>query len=175
MKQLEQRFYERNEIAELTSVDPEDSKHFKRNVESVLSKWGYGYDWLRSGVTITSIPDTKEAQLQEILIRQFHVDIQVDMYAFACFVTAFNDVPDFACMPWKVRETEYKKYSGKFYSGRTLSSWCRKLIEQGIMVRGSIGSYWKTYIDEESQQKMRMPVDQVEAEQYFQEKYKRNY
>lgn len=52
MNQLEQRFYERSEIADITSANPEDSKHFKRNVENTLTKWGYGFEWLYGGATI---------------------------------------------------------------------------------------------------------------------------
>lgn len=166
MDQLEQRFYERSKIADITSVNPEDSKHFKRNVENTLTKWGYGFEWLRGGATITHVPTLPEERLKEILIRQFHVDIQVDMYAFACFVTAFTDVDGFSCMPWKVREKEYQKYSGKFYSGRTLSSWCKKLIEQQIMTKGSIGSYWKTYTNDDKE-KIRETVSFEEAHDYF--------
>ena len=166
MQQLEQRFYDRNEIAVVTGANLSDDKHFKRNVESALSKWGYGSDWLRNGVIITHVPTTKEERLREILIRQFHVDIQVDMYSFACFVTAFSDVPGFLCMPWKVREEEYHKYSGRFVTSRTLSNWCRKLIEQGIMCKGSEGSYWKTYIDDNGIKK-RVMVEQKEALEYF--------
>ena len=76
-------------------------------------KWGYGYDWTRGGATITYVPNTPQEKLKEILIRRFRLNIQVDMYAFACFITAFTDVPGFDCMPWKVREEEYQKYCGR--------------------------------------------------------------
>ena len=167
MKQLEQRFYERPEIAEITGAKLSDDKHFKRNVENTLMKWGYGYDWMRHGVNITHIPDKPEEKLQEILIRQFHVDVQVNMYAFACFITAFPDVEGFDSMPWKVRESEYEKYSGVFFTSRTLSSWCRKLIEQGIMTKGSVGSYWKTYSSADGKEKIRESVSEAEAQEYF--------
>ena len=149
----------------------DDVKHFKRNVESVLSKWGYGYDWMRYGVTITYVPTKPEERLKEILIRQFHVDIQVDMYSFACFVTAFNDVEGFDSMPWKVREDEFRKFSGKFYTSRTLSRWCRRLVEQGIMCKGSTGSFWKTFIDEKGQKKREL-VTEEEAQAFFKERSK---
>ena len=170
MNQLEKRFYDRKEIAQITGVKLADDKHFKRNVESVLTKWGYGYDWMRNGVAITHVPDLPEERLQEILIRQFQVDIQVDMYSFACFVTAFNDVPGFDSMPWKVREEEFREFSGRFYTSRTLSHWCKKLIEQGIMCKGSEGSYWKTYEDARGLKKREL-VTEEEAQAYFRERY----
>ena len=73
MTQLEARFYPRSEIAEITGRDPADSKHFKRNIENTLSKWGYGFDYMREGVTITHIPSTPEERLKEILVREYSV------------------------------------------------------------------------------------------------------
>ena len=165
MQQLELRFYTREEIAELTGARLEDTKHFKRNAENVLMKWGYGYDWIKGGASITHIPTTPEERLQEILIRQFQVDIQVDMYAFACFITAFTDIPGFDAMPWAVRQDAFQKYSGKYVSSRTLSSWSRKLIEKEIMARDCIGTYWKTEIN--GLQKVRTLVTEEEAKDYF--------
>lgn len=165
MEQLEARFYTRAEIAQITGTHLEDTKHFKRNNENILTKWGYGYDWMRDGVRITHTPTTSEERLQEILIRQFHVDIQVDMYSFACFVTAFTDIPGFKSMPWSVREYKFYYYSGKFVTSRTLSKWCKTLIEQNIMSRGTVGSYWKTYFV--NNQKIRAIVSEAEAKEYF--------
>ncbi len=163
---MEKRLYSREELAHLTGARLSDEKHFKRNVENALIKWGYGYDWLRGGAVITHVPSTPKERLKEMLIRQFHIDIQVDMYAFACFVTAFTDVPGFDCMPWKVREAEYEKYSGRYYSSRTLSSWARKLIEQDIMYKGAIGSFWKTSVKPNGE-KVRTSVTYEEVKEYF--------
>ena len=184
MIQIETRFYSRSEIAEIISdylnekhgkgkknaertVESilNDKKHFKRNTSKILSKWGYGFDWMPHGIMITHVPETKEARLQEILLRKFHVDIQVDMYAFACFVTTFTDVPGFSAMPWKVREIEYEKYSGVFYTSRTLSSWCRKLIEREIITKEETGTYWKTSV--ENGNKVREIISEEEAQNYF--------
>ena len=165
MKQLELRFYTRKEIAEITGHNINDSKHFKRNVETTLSKWGYGTDVVKNGFAITHIPTTDEERLREILIRQFHVDIQVDMLSFSLFVTAFTDIKGFDCMPWSEREKEYYKYSGKFYHQRTLSNWCSQLLDQNIMIKGSAGSYWRTDID--GHRKIRTMVTQEEAQNYF--------
>ena len=163
---MEKRLYSREELAHLTGARLSDEKHFKRNAENALIKWGYGYDWLRGGAVITHVPSTPKERLKEILIRQFHIDIQVDMYAFACFVTAFTDVPGFDCMPWKVREAEFEKYSGHYYSSRTLSSWARKLIEQDIMYKGAIGSFWKTSVKPNGE-KVRTSVTYEEVKEYF--------
>ena len=184
MVQLESRFYSRAEIAEVIKSyinenhknDKEyvertvesilnDTKHFKRNTSDTLSKWGYGFDWMPHGIMITHVPDTKEARLKEILLRQFHVDIQVDMYAFACFVTAFTDVPGFSSMPWKLREKEFENYSGVFFTSRTLSSWCKKLIEREIMSKSETGTYWKTYF--RNGEKRREITTKEEALNYF--------
>lgn len=165
MKQLEARFYTRAEIAQITGTRLEDTKHFKRNTENILIKWGYGYDWICGSARITHVPETPEERLQEILVRQFQVDIQVDMYSFACFITAFTDIPGFKCMPWAVREFEYHKYSGKYFNERTLRNWCKQLIERDIISKGSTGSYWKTEII--NYEKIRTPVTQEEAQGYF--------
>ncbi len=143
----------------------DDSKHFKRNTSKILSEWGYGYDWMPYGIQITHIPETKEERLKEILLRKFHVDIQVDMYAFSCFITAFTDVPGFSSMPWKVREKKYEEYSGVFFTSRTLSKWCKKLIEREIMSKQSYGTYWKTSII--NGVKVRKITTEKEAKEYF--------
>jgi len=123
------RFYTRNELAKITGTNIEDSKHFKRNAENILIKWGYGYSWINGkGVQITHVPDTPREKLQEILVRQFRVDIQTDMYAFACFISIFDDNKAFASMPWKEREKLFYQYSGVFVCDKTLSHWCKKLI-----------------------------------------------
>ena len=103
MEQLELRFYTRQQIAEILSVNLQDSNHFKRNVESTLSKWGYAYQYSTPGVTIKSKPETAEERLKEILIRVLKLDVQINPYDFACFLTAFSDIDGFANMPWDKR------------------------------------------------------------------------
>ena len=164
---MEKRFYSKKELAEITGYRIEDVNHFKRNVESALSKWGYRSDWVRGfGAIITKIPETPEERLKEILIRQFHVDIQVDMYAFACFVTAFTDIEGFACMPWAERETEYFNYSGIYVEQATLSNWSKNLFEQGIMMKGEAGSFWRTDVLQDGS-KVRTQVTAEEAQSFF--------
>lgn len=164
---MKERFYYKADLAQITGVRLEDAKHFKRNVESTLSKWGYCFEWVRgAGAIITHAPETAEERLQEILIRQFHVDLQVDMYAFACFVTAFSDIEGFACMPWAEREKEYYNYSGISVDQRTLSNWSRKLFEHGILEKGEIGSYWRTDVFKDGS-KIRTEVTAEEAQAFF--------
>ena len=69
MKQLEKRFYNLDELSEITGAK-RHSKNLKRDVENTLTKWGYGYDWINHrGATILYIPTTPEERLQEILVR----------------------------------------------------------------------------------------------------------
>ncbi len=157
------RFYNLKELAEITGANRK-TKNFKRDVQNVLTKWGYGYDWInRRGATITHIPSSPEERLQEILVRQFHVDVQVDMYAFACFVTAFSDIPGFACMPWKERENHFRDYLGRKVDERTMRSWAKKLIEGDIIVKCTEGSFWKTEIIENCKIRTTVPKEEVET------------
>ena len=170
MNQLTQKFYSCSELAELTGVSEADKKHFKRNVETALTKWGYGFDWIHGkGATITHVPESAEERLQEVLVRQFHVDIQVDMYYFACYVAAFvglDGLEGFNSMPWGVREDKFDKFFGKHYTSRTLSSWCKQLIKNEIMDKSEDGTFWKTIITE-SYEKIRKPAEPAEAQEYF--------
>ena len=164
MEQLEKRFYTLDELAEITGMNCK-ANNFKRNVENALTKWGYSYDWFnRRGATITGIPTSPEERLQELLVRQFHVDIQVDMYAFSCFVTAFTDIDGFDSMPWEEREKVFQEYLGRKVDKRTLSKWSKTLIEQEIMGKDCVGSYWKTEIIDK--RKIRSPATEKEYEEY---------
>ncbi len=74
MEQLELRSYPRAEIAKVLSVNIRDSRHFKRNIENTLSKWGYGFRYETAAVEILSKPETPEERLAEILYRGFGFD-----------------------------------------------------------------------------------------------------
>ena len=166
MQQLAQRFYSRSEIAEILGVNIKDSKHFKRNVENKLNKWGYGYHYETKGVTILKCPTAAEERLAEILIRQYNIDIQINPYAFACFITAFSDIEGFDSMPWEERALAFYDYSNISMDARTLRNWCSKLIGQKIVDKSRSGSYWRTDITS-SKQKIRTPVSAEEARPYF--------
>ena len=125
MKQLECRFYSRSEIAEIVKRDPKSS-HFARDVQTTLNKWGYAYQYQRTGVEVTKQPETPEERLAEILIRKLNIDIQIDPKAFALFLFAFQDIEQFDSMPWNERaDVLYFEYDVKV-DERSLRNWCNK-------------------------------------------------
>ena len=163
MEQLELRFYTREEIAEVLSININDSKHFKRNVENKLSKWKYCYQYIsRKGVEILSKPTTPEDRLAEILYRGYGIDIQIHAAHFAYFVAAFTDIPSFSSMPWAERETAYYQYYGVLVDQKTLRNWCSKLIKRDVIDYQGTPSAWKTYY--EDGRKMRVQIDEDHKE-----------
>ena len=162
MKQLELRSYPRAEIAEVLSVNLQDSRHFKRNVEDKLSKWGYGYHYETPAVQILSRPETPEERLAEILYRGFGIDIQTRAVPFACFISAFTDIEGFSSMPWGERETAYREYYGFAPDERTLRNWCSRLINCGIIAKVGYSTLWKTFYS--GGQKCRVPVEEEETD-----------
>ena len=149
MQQLELREYTRAEIAEVLSLNLKDSKHFKRNGENTLSKWGYTYKWEKRGnPIILSKPETPKARLAEIVIRSFGMDIQVDAVQIGCFITAFTDIEGFETMPWEERAQAYYQRYGVWVEPRTMCGWCSQLIQKGIIAIGSESekTAWKTTI-----------------------------
>ena len=87
--------------------------------------------WLRN--LHTGKPETAEERLREILIRKLNLDVQVDAYAFACFICAFTDIGSFDSMPWEERAELMKYKYGVDVSDRTLRNWCSKLISSNII------------------------------------------
>ena len=172
MQQLECRFYPRQEIAEALSVNPKDSKHFAERVKTTLDKWGYEYEYSRSGVEITGKPETAEERLREILIRKLNLDVQVDAYAFACFTCAFTDIGSFDSMPWEERAELMKYKYGVDVSDRTLRNWCRKLISSNIIQKCGKQTYWKTEIYEKEKYRSKVDPDDEDMARYFQMKSK---
>lgn len=168
MEQLEARFYNLDELAKLTGANRK-SKNFKRDVENTLNKWAYKHEWVYGkGTVITHIPTTPEEILQEILVRQFHVDIQVKMYQLACFISAFKEIDGFSSMPWIERASVLKKYYDVEVTDRTLRSWCSTLLNEDLISKNPDGTYWKTeYKDNE---KIQTPIPEEEYErckEYF--------
>lgn len=169
MKQLELRSYPRAEISEILSVNLSDSKHFKRNVENKLSKWGYGFDYTTQEVTILRKPETAKERLAEIVYRCFGMDIQVDALQFACFIAAFTDIEGFDQMPWEERSARYFKEYGVCVDARTLRNWCSRLIELRIIDKSVKGVSWKTTIEKgRKSRKPTEPEDQEEIQAYYQ-------
>ena len=170
MQQLECRFYPRQEIAEVLSVNPKDSKHFAERVKTTLVKWGYEYNYSKSGVEITGKPELPEERLKEILIRKLNLDVQIDPYAFACFLCSFTDIGSFDSMPWEERAIQMQLKYGVDVTDRTLRSWCKRLISSNIVQKCGRETFWKT--ERYGNEKYRTPVaaDDVKMARYFHKK-----
>lgn len=163
MQQLEKQFYSREEIAELLTVKITD--HFKRDVENKLNKWGYLCKYSRKGVEIIAAPATAQDKLKEIMIRQFNLDIQVDVYAFACFIKLLIDYEDFMNMPWEQRAKEIKEIYNVSVDKRTLERWGNKLISKNLIAKGFERVYWSTSYINGKKERIRVDGDpELEAE-----------
>ena len=164
MQQLEQRFYSRQEIATELNLNINDNKHFKRNAENKLINWGYSFESSpRKGILITRIPTTANEKLSEILIREYDLDIQIDTYAFACFITAFQDVENFSAMPWTERADILKEFYAVDVTDRTLKSWANKLFKTGTFAKSDEKVFWSTTINAYGQ-KIRQWIDEESDE-----------
>ena len=147
MKQLEKKFYSRQEIADILDVNIGDNKHFKRNVENKLQKWGYGYEYSRKGVEIIKQPTTAEEKLAEIIIRKYDMDIQIDVYGFACFISLLLEDEEFRSMPWGERERVMREEMDITLSESTLKKWCAKLINMNMIAKITAEkTYWGTCV-----------------------------
>ena len=163
MKQLELRSYPRAEIAEVLSVNINDSKHFARNIRAKLDKWGYGYEYGRQSVQIISKPETPAERLAELLYRGYGIDVQIHPLHFACFIAAFTDIDGFDSMPWAERVDVYYKKYGVSADQRTLRNWCSQLIQRGVISKYGDGTAWKTEII--NGRKLRLPIDEEDDEE----------
>ena len=163
MQQLEKQFYSREEIAELLTIKITD--HFKRDVTNKLDKWGYQYKYSCKGVEIIAAPATAQDKLKEIMIRQFNLDIQVDVYAFACFVKLLIDYEDFMNMPWEQRAKEIKEIYNVSVDKKTLERWSNKLISKNLIAKGFERVYWSTSYINGKKERIRVDGDlELEAE-----------
>lgn len=167
MYRLECKAYTRTEIAELLSVNPKDNKHFKRNVETKLQNWGYGYEYNTQSVLITSRPETPEAKLREILIRQIGLDVQIDTKAFACFICAFTDIKGFASMPWGNRELILQQRYNVCVTERTLRNWTAALIKKDYLSKSENRTFWKTEICGREKSRIAIPEDDLRMKEYL--------
>ena len=160
MEQLELRKYARAEIAEVLSINLKDSRHFKRNVERKLTKWGYSYEYTTQAVTITVKPETAQARFSEILYRSFGMDIQVDALQVACFLAAFTDIDGFGTMPWDERAQPYYDKYGVWVEGRTMRNWCHQFIEKKIIAVSGESVAWKTTIVDHKKHRERQLLEE---------------
>lgn len=63
MEQLEKRFYNLDELSEVTGIKRK-SNNFKRDVRNTLEKWCYRDCWIdRKGTNIIEVPTTPEERL----------------------------------------------------------------------------------------------------------------
>lgn len=135
MKQLELRTYSREEIAELLNVNINDSRHFKRNVETKLNNWGYSYKYSKLRFEILRAPTSANERLSEIMQRTYGMDIRTDTIAFASFLYSLVVFPEFLAMPWEERSKFLEDNFEVVISDRTLRAWCAKFINSGYIVK----------------------------------------
>ena len=146
MEQLKLGLYSRAEMAEILNLDIKDTRHFKRNVENKLAKWGYGVIVNRKNIEITKIPTTAEEKLAEIFIRGFDLDIQTEIYSMACFIIMLLEYEDFQSMPWDVRVEELRREYGVSVASSTLKKWNAKLISKNLIAKCNYDkTAWITY------------------------------
>ena len=139
-------------------------------MKATLEKWGYEYNYSRSGVEITGKPDLPEERLKEILIRKLNLDVQINAYDFACFLCAFTDIGSFDSMPWEERAEQMQlKYSVEV-TDRTLRSWCKRLIGSDIIQKCGRISFWKTQRFGKEKYRTPVAVDDPRMAEYFQKK-----
>lgn len=157
MQQIEVRNYSRTEMAELLKVEITDS-HFSRKVQSILTKWGYSFVYSRKVIQITAAPSTAQERLNELLIREFDLDIRIDIGKFATFVYLLMD-EEFSSMPFGERANVMKQDYNIEVSEITLKRWYKKLVDYNVVETNRLRkTYWVSmYVDG---QKTRMKVDE---------------
>lgn len=157
MKQIEVRNYSRAEMAEMLKVEITDS-HFSRKVQSILTKWGYSFVYSRKAIEITAAPSTAQERLNELLIREFDLDIRIDVGKFATFVYLLMD-EEFSSMPFGERANVMKQDYNIEVSEITLKRWYKKLVDYNVVETDRLRkTYWVSmYVDG---QKTRMKVDE---------------
>ena len=157
MQQIEVRNYSRNEMADLLKVEITDS-HFSRKVQSILTKWGYSFVYSRKTIQITAAPSTAQERLNELLIREFDLDIRIDIGKFATFVYLLMD-EEFSSMPFGERVNVMKQDYNIEVSEITLKRWYKKLVDYNVVETNRLRkTYWVSmYVDG---QKTRMKIDE---------------
>lgn len=145
-ERLETRFYPREELAGIAGLDAK-AHNFSADMKTRLKNWGYDYEFKpRKGYLITRVPTTPEERLVEYLRRDVHIDTQINVLHFACFMSAFVLIPHFFSMPWPEREALLLKYYDVEITDRTMMSWLNKLGESGYLYSSrSSRNLWHTY------------------------------
>lgn len=161
MKQLEVRFYSLDELAE--AIDRKRDGHFAGNAKADLTKWGYEWEWKNGkGAVITKAPQTAKERLAEIMNRKFGLDIQVDVFAFSCFVWMLLMVDGFDSMPWAVRAEDMECWFGVKVTERTLRRWSARLLATDNLHKSEDRTIWRT--DRHGGDVSREPVEPENAD-----------
>ncbi len=165
MEQLEMRFYSLDELAQ--AINRKRDAHFAGNAKSDLDKWGYKYEWHnRRGVEITKRPETAKERLAEFMNRNFGLDIQVNVYVFACFLFMLLTVEGFDSMPWAVRVEKLEQWFGVKVTDRTLRSWTKTLCDTDNLHKSKEGDVWRTTSQHGSKQRELISDDDPEYIRY---------
>ena len=163
MKPLQMRFYSNREMAEVMGLDLHDH-NFSQKARRRLENWGYGFVFKpRRGFLITSIPQTPEERLADIMRRVLRINTQINPYEFACFFTmlAWDDT-GFRAMPWETRVLMMREYFGVNISERTLQNWRNHLCDTGAAEQWKHGGLWHTYTQDG--RKIQEPADRTSPE-----------
>lgn len=146
MKPLQMRFYSNEEMATIMGLEY-PGNNFADSAKRRLANWGYGYKHLKKkGYLITSIPQTPEERLADIMRRVLKIDTQINPYEFACFFTMLVwDDTGFRAMPWETRVRMMKEYFDVHISDRTLQNWRNHLCDTGAAEQWKHGALWHTY------------------------------
>lgn len=146
MEQLELKYYNRQELAEIIGIDSKD-KNYARKVKDTLDKWGYQFDkYSCKGLTIVKQPTTPEERLNEIFNRYYNIDIRTDIYGMACFLYMLAYDEAFQSMPWAVRAEELRSEFGVSVDERTLRNWANKLMNRDMVAKfNSDKTAWISY------------------------------
>lgn len=171
MEQLEQRFYSRQEIAQVVGITNLQDAHFARNIQNALSNWGYEYNYHKNGkgVTITRKPKAPEERLAELMQRLFGLDIQCDAEKFAYFLFLMIAESDYDAMPWGERAKRFEESYGETIGEATLKRWASKLLKSDHLHKVKNDKViWQTTKDNGIS--IRKPVDENMLKEY--EEYK---
>lgn len=148
MNELENRFYSRAEISEVTGI-PASASQFARDVKKRLTDEGYAYEWKpRRGVQIRSHTVTPLMELKKLLVERLGLSTQIDALDFARYLQAIMFEPYFASMPYETKEAVFSDICGHNIDDGTLRNWTSKLYGSENAYREKKGALWHTYKDE---------------------------
>lgn len=146
MKQLEIKYYSRDELSEIVGVDSKN-QNWKRKVGNTLTNWGYQWSYGKKSFTITAKPQTAVEKLSEIMMRSYDMDVRSNVYDFAVFTMCLlEDIDGFASMPWEYRAKYLLDQWNIQTCEKTLRNWCNKLIKTNTIIKDkNEKTYWCSY------------------------------